>query len=287
MSSSHIIGTWREGISGETVAHHDLIARVARNRAVLLGETHDRYDIHRWQLAVCASLLAHRADIAVGFEMFPRRVQPVLDRWVAGNLSAVDFLGQAEWETVWRFDPALYMPLFDFCREFGLPMLALNCERPLVTRVGKEGWDAIPEDERAGLTPAIPASAAHRQHLFELTRSGTVGRGSGAVSADDPAFDRFVRAQQTWDRAFACNIAKALEAGKAGLVVGIIGRGHMEYGHGTPFQLAHLGIADTAVLLPSDAERFSPTTPPIADAVFRLPPLAPTASNTQKAPSND
>jgi hypothetical protein len=61
----------------------------------------------------------------------------------------------------------------------------------------------------------------------------------------------------------------------------------MEYGHGTPFQLVHLGIADTAVLLPSDAERFSPTTPPIADAVFRLPTLAPTASNTQKAPSND
>src|SRR5690606_30931189 len=161
---------------------------------------------------VCASLLAHRADISVGFEMFPRRVQPVLDRWVAGNLSTVDFLQQAKWETVWRFDPTLYMPLFYFCREFGLPMLALNCERPLVTRVGKEGWDAIPEDERDGLTPAVPASATHRQHLFELTRGGTAGRGSGAVSADDPAFDRFVRAQQTWDRAFACNIAKALEA---------------------------------------------------------------------------
>jgi len=264
----HVPGTWADGRTGEIVEHSELMARMALRRVVLLGETHDRFDIHRWQLHVCAGLLAHRSDIAVGFEMFPRRCQPVLDRWVAGALDVPTFLEQAEWNTVWRFDPALYMPLFHFCRQFGLPMLALNCERPLVTRVGKDGWDAIPEDERDGLTPAVPASLAHRQHLFAITGGERGDR--GAQSGEDPAFDRFVRAQQTWDRAFAVNIAKALEARRAGLVVGIIGRGHMDFGHGTPFQLADLGVDDAAILLPSD-EAFGPGITGIGDAVFRLP----------------
>lgn len=259
-------GCWADGHDGTPIAHAALMAEMARRRVVLLGETHDRFDIHRWQLHVCAALVAHRDRVAVGFEMFPRRCQPILDRWVAGELDTARFLEETDWNSVWRFDPALYLPLFHFCRQFRLPMLALNCERPLVTRVGKEGWDAIPENERDGLTPAVPASAAHRQYLFDITGGGRGGR--TAQSPDDPTFDRFVRAQQTWDRAFACNIARALENRRADLVIGIIGRGHMDFGHGTPVQLAALGIDDAAILLPSDDPQFSAG---IGDAVFRLP----------------
>ena len=266
--SAHAVGTWIEPRTGLPLAHDALLARLAQQQVVLLGETHDRFDIHRWQLHVCAGLLAHRSDIAVGFEMFPRRVQPVLDRWVAGELDVASFLTQSHWNTVWRFDPALYLPIFEFCRQFRLPMLALNCERPLVTRVGKEGWDAIPEAERDGLTPAKPASTAHRQHLFALT--GGVRPDRDAKGSDDPAFDRFVRAQQTWDRAFACNIAHHLNRSDPPLVIGIIGRGHMEYGHGTPFQLADLGIADCAILLTTDDGQTAMPSD-MADAVFQLP----------------
>lgn len=78
-----------------------------------------------------------------------------------------------------------------------------------------------------------------------------------------------MRAQQTWDRAFACNIARHLDQPNPPLVVGIIGRGHLEYRYGTPFQLADLGIKGCAVLLPSDDDQ--PMAPSLADAVFRLP----------------
>jgi len=266
---THRSGAWLDPATGEEVAHQDLLARMARQRVVLLGETHDRFDIHRWQLHVAAGLLALRGNIVLGFEMFPRRVQPVLDAWVAGQLDTETFLAQSEWDVVWRFDPDLYLPLFQFCRQFGVPMRALNCHRPLVTRVGKEGWDAVPVDERDGLTPARPASPEYRRYLFDITGGGRAGR--EMADPQDPAFDRFVRAQQTWDRAFACNIAAALAAPDAPLVIGIIGRGHLEYRHGTPFQLADLGVSDVSVLLPSDAEHFDMSVgSDLADAIFRL-----------------
>ena len=130
-----------------------LMHEMATRQVVLLGETHTIAEIHRWQLHVATVLRFIRPDIAVGFEMFPRRVQPVLDEWVAGELSSRHFLEKVDWETNWGYDAQLYFPLFHFCRQQRVPMLALNCNRPLVTRVGKEGWDAIPEDERDGLSP--------------------------------------------------------------------------------------------------------------------------------------
>ena len=265
--AAHTAGHWHDPATGARLTHAEVIAAAARHRVVLLGETHDRFDIHRWQLHVCAAIYALRNDIAVGFEMFPRRVQHELDRWVAGELTVDTFLERTGWHTVWRFDPNLYLPLFEFCRQFGLPMLALNCERSLVTRVGQEGWSTIPEAERDGLTPARPATDAYRSYLFELTGGSRPNR--DATTPDDPRFDRFVRAQQTWDRAFACNIARAMEKPAPPLVIGIIGRGHLEYGHGTPFQLADLGIDATSVLLPTDADRLASGS--IATAVFRLP----------------
>ena len=55
------------------------------------------------------------------------------------------------------------------------------------------------------------------------------------------------------------------------LVIGIIGRGHLEYGHGTPYQWRDLGIEDIAVLLPTDrACHEAASLDGIADAIFRL-----------------
>lgn len=267
------VGQWLDLRSGESRAHQSIMREMAQKRVVLLGEQHDRHDIHRWQVNVSASLLALRDELAVGFEMFPRRIQPVLDEWVAGKLEAEQFLEKAEWGKVWGFDADLYWPLFHFCREFRVKMLALNCRRDLVTRVGKEGWEAIVEEDRDGLTPARPASLAHREHLLRLTNGGPpVMQGK---SADAPEFDRFVRAQQTWDRAFACNIAAYLNEKPEALVVGIIGRGHMEYGFGTPDQLDDLGINQVGVLLTEDVGDAASTLkvaeiPAIADAVFGL-----------------
>ena len=266
----HNAGTWIRPDNGEPVGHASLMAEMARQRVVLLGETHDRYDIHRWQLHVAAGIMAHRSNIALGFEMFPRRVQPVLDAWGEGSMSADEFLEEVEWTSVWGFAPELYLPLFHFCREMKLPMYALNCRRTLVTEVGKLGWDAIAEEDRDGLSPSKPATMAYRRYLFEITQNPAMPNRK-AKSPDDPALDRFVRAQQTWDRAFACNIAHVAEKPGAPLVIGIIGRGHLEYGHGTPFQLDDLGIDRVSVLLPSDAPEIDTDAQAgIADALYRL-----------------
>lgn len=258
-------------MTGKTLPFQSLMQEMAKKSVVMLGETHDIAEIHRWQLHVAATLYALRPDMMMGFEMFPRRLQGVLDEWVDGKLDTKTFLEKSEWLGVWGFPPELYLPLFHFCRQNKIRMLALNCYRELVTRVGKLGWDAIPEAERDGLTPAAPPTEDYYDRLAGYRKQEP--ESSSPMAAPDR--DRFMRAMQTWDRAFACNIVHALNDIPADepkpIVIGIIGRGHLEYGQGTPYQLADLGITDTAVLLTSDKDQWQPEPDrKMADAVFRI-----------------
>ncbi|PTE19941.1 hypothetical protein C5F48_20225 [Cereibacter changlensis JA139] len=238
---------WQRPAGEAGDAHPRLMQRLARAEAVLLGERHDRADHHRWQLHMAAGLAAHR-PVVMGFEMFPARLDPVLAEWVAGGLTEPAFLERAEWGRVWGFDAALYLPLFRFCREMRIPMRGLNCRRDLVREVGALGWEGVPEADREGLTPARPSPAAYRRFIFELTGGASPTR--AAASVEDPAFDRFLRAQEVWDRAFATRLVAAASLPTRPLVIGIIGMGHLQQGGGVPWQLADLGMDRVEVLIP-------------------------------------
>lgn len=220
-----------------------LIERMARQQVVLLGEAHDSAEDHRWQLHTLAQLHALQPKLAVGFEMFPRRLQPVLDQWVAGALSEAEFLQRSEWEKVWGFDAQMYLPLFHFARMNRIPMLALNVERSLIEAVGKQGWEAVPEAQKEGVSkPAAPPEAYRRALRTVFDHHPSKGRA-------DASFGRFVESQTTWDRAMAEAIAAHLRQVPDALVVGIVGAGHVRHGHGIAHQLKDLGIANTGWLL--------------------------------------
>jgi len=93
-------GTWAVP-GGGPVAAQEILSRAAREQIVLAGEEHDNADHHRWQLQALSVLAALRPKLVLGFEMFPRRVQPALDRWVAGKLSEAEFLTASDWSGVW------------------------------------------------------------------------------------------------------------------------------------------------------------------------------------------
>ena len=161
-----------------------------------------------------AALHAQRPDMAIGFEMFPRRLQPVLDRWVDGQLGVREFLSQAEWEQVWNFPPQLYLPLFEFARINRIPMIALNVDQKLTRAIADKGWQGVPAAEREGVGRPAAALPAYRDLLRELHRSHLAGRRQAGKG--DNSFENFLDAQLAWDRAMAEALAARL--GPAGVL---------------------------------------------------------------------
>ena len=254
----------------QPVAAAELLARLARQSAILLGEAHDNAEHHRWQLQTLTALHALRPDMVLAFEMFPRRVQPVLERWVSGELTEAEFLAAAEWRRVWNVDAQLYLPIFNFARMNRVPMVALNVDREFTRTVTAKGFDAVPAEKREGVTrPAAPSDAYLDFLLPVYNDHDRPVRDAEKADRNDPAFLRFVESQQVWDRAMAQGIAAASARQPAPLVVAIIGASHVARGFGVPHQLRDLGIANVAWLLPWErGGDCSQLTVGYADAVF-------------------
>jgi uncharacterized iron-regulated protein len=285
-------GNWMNGTTGHAVDPKELFRDLAdKGSVVLLGESHTSPEHHFWQMQTVAGLRARTDNLVIGFESFPRRLQPVLDDWSAGKLTADQFLKAVEWRTVWGYDAALYMPLFQFARLNRIPMIALNIDRGLVSRVGREGWAAVPADARDGLTDPAPASPGYLRELagVQLMKM-TMRPGATAPSGPpqepseeavtevlkDPSFKRFVEAQQTWDRAFGESLANAKRKYPNATIVAVLGSGHVMHGYGAAHQLNDLGVSNITSLIPVTADnackQIEPAAAtPYADVMFTLP----------------
>jgi len=250
-----------------------LTTALSRQRVVLLGEGHDIPEHHRWQMQTIAALHAQRPDLVLGFEMFPRTAQPVLDRWVAGALSETELLRDTDWKRTWRFDAQMYLPIFHFARMNRIPMVALNVEPAFVREVSTAGFDAVPEERREGVSRPAPALPAYEQFLFESYAQHPSGPEGASPKRDDPRFRHFVESQLVWDRAMAQRIAEVFTTHPDALVVALMGTGHLMNRWGVPHQLLALGVPDATVLLPWEPESDCATlVAGYADAVFGLGP---------------
>jgi uncharacterized iron-regulated protein len=278
-SCDHHVAQWLDPASGETLAAEQIFKRLERSRIVLLGESHTSMAHHLWQQYMLSALHSRNTNLVVGLEMLPRSKQSVLDAWSTGVLTEKEFLEQSEWQKLWGYDAGLYLPLLHFARLNRLPTIALNIDRELVSQVGEKGWQALTEEQRMGLSDPAPASDDYRNSLARLyAYKLSMGDEAEDDKTGEPdldevlrsdAFSNFVEAQLTWDRAMAEALAAAHRRDSSAIVVGIVGRGHLEYGYGIPHQLADMGIADVDVLLPIDADdQCDPLPAELATAVF-------------------
>ena len=297
-SACRVTASWVDVTTGNSIQGKELLRDVVgKNAVILLGESHTDADHHRWQVHTLAGLLGRTDKMVIGFEAFPRRLQGVLDDWVAGKLTADAFLKASEWRQVWGYDAALYLPLFQFARLNRIPMIALNVERTLVSRVGRDGWASVPEQEREGVSKPASASASYQRELAGVYQTKKVMAAAGPAGAieaantspgalekeldeqtfadvrQQPEFQRFVDAQLTWDRAMAEALAAGQRRFAGATIVGIVGSGHVAGGDGIPHQLKDLGVAEVASLIPVSTDvacKLVGTA--YADAVFTLPP---------------
>jgi len=239
----------------------DPLPRAATAPVVLLGEQHNREADHRWELATIERLYSANPSLVLGFEMFPRAAQPVLDRWVAGQLSEADFLQQTDWQHVWGFPPALYVPIFRFGRDHHIPMIALNVSHRVVHLAASQGFANIPPSDREGVGTPAPPSAAYRAELAEAMS------GHGGPKMTPERLNHFIDAQLVWDRAMAEAIAAQRARAPGRMVVAIMGAGHLDDRYGVPHQLESLGLAGAVVFLPVH-QACPPADANLADALY-------------------
>jgi hypothetical protein len=72
------------------------------------------------------SLNLQKRPLALALECLPVTAQKQLELYRRGHLTESDFLKKIKWDQVWGFPWSHYKPLFDWAREAGVPIIAVN-----------------------------------------------------------------------------------------------------------------------------------------------------------------
>lgn len=205
------------------------LGKMADASVVYLGETHNSKADHAAQLEIIEALSAQN-DIAIALEMFQRPFQPVLDAYLAGEITEAELVAQSEYETRWGFDWEFYAPIVRYAQNNQIPLIALNTPSEITRQVASEGLESL-NGQDFQFVPSIDEIDLSNQAYRELLQ--TVFSAHGAHGNSD-GFENFFAAQVLWDETMADGVARQLSAEPDRQIVAIVGEGHVGYGHGIP-----------------------------------------------------
>ena len=204
-----------------------LVDSVAAADVAFVGEQHDDPATHRLQHALLEALAGRGERVVVGLEMFEPDVQPLLDRYLAGDTTEEAFLAGSR---PWPRYATDYRPLVELARSRGWPVVAGNVPRRIAAGVSRAGLDtlaALPEAERAWAAAEreCPRDAYHALFAEQMQAHPM----PGTAEEQSAAVDRFYAAQCLKDETMAESVVRSLERhGPGALVVHFNGAFHTD-----------------------------------------------------------
>ena len=182
--------------TGNTIKEAGLIKHLAAADVVFIGEMHNHPEQHRRQVRILDGLRLMDGNLVIGLELFPRTEQGLLDQWLAGAISEKIFVDRVIEKVMGPGTLRVYLPLLDWARCHGIPLLALNAPRSATSRVAGKGLDALDRAARKNVAGEIIVGPDEyrRRVAHALERHHHM---------INPEF--FFQAQVTWDETMAEN----------------------------------------------------------------------------------
>lgn len=217
-----------------------LIDRIKGSDIVFIGEQHDVAEHHAMQLTLIKALRHSGGDMAVGLEMFKAEHQGALDRWVGGEMEEEELSGIfAEY---WGFPWHLYKDILLYCRDEGIPLVALNVPKDITRKVADRGFASLTQEDLRRLPIGITCDVDREYMEFIRTVHRAHGRsGEGFVY--------FCEAQLLWDKVMAHRVVEYLRGSPGKTVVVLSGVAH-SWKKGIPTQVGRNSDFTYKVILP-------------------------------------
>ena len=222
-----------------------IVNRIKDDNVIYLGENHDRIKHHQQQLAIITRLYQRRGDsqpkLAIALEMFQRPFQPVLNRYLAGEIDENQLKQQTEYETRWGFDWEFYAPILRFAKAHKIPLIALNTPAEITLKVSKLGLSSLQGSDLRYIPPLTEIdldNQVYRQRLETIYQQHVDNNLGNSQNADN-----FFAAQVLWDETMAEAIAHYYQAYPRSQIIVLVGKAHIMYDYAIPDRVARR-IAD-------------------------------------------
>ena len=233
--------------TGEAIGFPDLIDQLKTVDVVFIGEVHNNPEHHLIQVQLLQALMASfTPPPAVAMEFFDTTRQPVLDRFMNGDLDETAFLKQVDWKKSWRFPYHLYRPILWTSRDKGTVLLGINAPNSVVKKVARSGLLSLTAEERRQVARDMDlTNTAHREYLDSIFKQHQTDKN---LKHGMQNFDHFYQAQCVWDETMAETIADHMKA-HGGKMVVFTGNGHIVNKFGIPDRVLRRVDVKTATVL--------------------------------------
>lgn len=242
-----------------------MVADLAGADVVFVGEQHDDPNTHRLELALLEGLRRRGVRPVVSFEMFERDVQPVLAKYLAGDVTEEQMLRDAR---PWPRYATDYRPLLELARSEGWTVVAANVPRRLASEVATSGWEALerlsPDDRALAARDLHCPQDAYFTRFAEAMRDHDAPKEKVSEGAAAARAERYYWSQCVKDETMAESIASAARARPqgAGPLVHVNGAFHSDFGQGTAERtrrrLPGLRVALVTILPAADLDAVAP-----------------------------
>ena len=233
--------------NGQAIDYENLIAQLATADVVFIGEVHNNPEHHLIQVQLLQALLENDTlPPAVAMEFFDTTRQPVLDRFMNGDLDETAFLKAVDWKNSWRFPYHLYRPILWASRDKAATLLGINAPNSVVKKVARSGIKNLTTEERLQVARDLDLdNTAHRKYLEGIFKQHQAHKD---LKHGIQNFDHFYQAQCVWDETMAETIADHITA-KGGKVVVFTGNGHIVNKFGIPDRVSRRVDVKTATIV--------------------------------------
>ncbi len=223
----------------DVVTAEEMIDVLSEVDVVFIGEMHNDSLAHQWELFIWQALGSE--DRALALEMFETDVQPLLDAYLADEISEEEFLsGSRPWDN-YESD---YAPMVEYARSAGLRVIAANVPRTYAGMVALGGFESILEE------PGFGDISLDSSNTFYKTRFQVSMDAFGDQMHGMPvSFENIYRAQLLKDVVMANSIAGER-------VIFVCGSFHSDFHSGIPDQMSTDSFLTVSVL--SSDENFNP-----------------------------
>jgi aminopeptidase N len=207
---------------------------------IYVGEVHDHQQDHAYELRLIEGGPAQHLQVAVGWEMFHRINQPLLDQFDRQRISLNQLLDQTGFKKSWGVYSPVYAKILAATVRKGIPNVGLNATDTLVHHVAM--GQALSQTEARAIPTGYRVSSGAFQNFVNL-----LGNHPGMAKAD---LHRYFDAQNIWDQTMADSIIEFHRQNPGTKLIVLSGRAHVQGGFGVPGYVAQKANLRQLVILP-------------------------------------
>lgn len=235
---------------GESLDDREFSRLANSSDFILVGESHTNPCDHSVKVRIIDALVQSGKQFAIGLEMLPVSVQPVLDRFNARQIAAADLGKEVDWEKLWGYPYSLYQPIFEAAERHQVPVAALNVPRETLIKYRDQGNPALNDADRLllprriiGPSPAqqkaLTMQAGLHSAMRESAQNSTNSTKREHMPATTEMTERFFMIQSLWDSMMAEQALLRFDQWNLPVLI-LAGGGHVEHGWGIEYRLRTL-----------------------------------------------